>query len=152
MSNTLLIPGMFCKYTVFFIALPPSFCRRCPLRIFEMVFFAYSTPVLHRESMQVDCGSWIRWLVSRIRICADKLGGGWERDKVQRTAKPCDDDGHGKNVGLRLPLLFVVIMTARALPPQRRDVEWQRKEAQGENTRSSVSCNDTELHYVLSTY
>lgn len=38
----------------------------------------------------------IRWLVSRwIRYCADKLlvliGGGWERDKVKRTAKRYDD-------------------------------------------------------------
>ena len=46
--------------------------------------------------MQVVSGSWIRWLVSRIRSGADKLGDGWERDQVQRTAKRYDDDGHGK--------------------------------------------------------
>ena len=33
-----------------------------------------------------------------IRSCADKLGGGWERDE-QRTAKRYDDDGDGKDVG-----------------------------------------------------
>ena len=54
-------------------------------------------------------GSWIRWLVGRIRCCDDKLGGGWERDVVQRTAKRYDDYGHGKDVGLRLLLLAVVI-------------------------------------------
>ena len=66
--------------------------------------------------MQVDCRSWIRWLISRTRSCDDKLGGGRERDKVQRTA--IDDDGDGKDVGLRLPLLAAVMMAARALPPQ----------------------------------
>ena len=80
--------------------------------------------------MQVDCGSWIRWLASRIRSCADKLGCGWERDEVQRTAKRYDDDGHGEDVGLRLLLLAAVIMAARALPPQmnRRRTK-KRKEA-----------------------
>ena len=37
--------------------------------------------------MPVVCGSWIRWLVSRIGSGADKLGGDWEEDEVQRTAK-----------------------------------------------------------------
>ena len=50
------------------------------------------------------CGPWTRWLI-RIRSCADKLGNGWEKEKVQRTAKRYDDDGHGKDVGLRLLLL-----------------------------------------------
>ena len=66
--------------------------------------------------MRVDCGSWLRRLVSGIRSCADKLGGGWERDKVQRTAKLCDDDGHRKDVGLKLLLLAAVTMVASALP------------------------------------
>ena len=48
----------------------------------------------------------------------DKLGGGWERDNLQRTAKRYGDDGHGKGVGLRLLLLAAVIMSARSLPPQ----------------------------------
>ena len=48
--------------------------------------------------MQVDCGSWTRWLVTRIRCCAVKLGGGWERDEVQQTTKLYDDDSHGKDV------------------------------------------------------
>ena len=46
---------------------------------------------------------------------------------VQRTAKRYDDDGHGKDVGLRLLLLLLLasaIMAVRALPPQTdRDVE-----------------------------
>ena len=67
---------------------------------------------------QVDWGSWIRWLVSRIRSCADKLGDGKEIDTVQRTAKRYDDDGDGKYVGLRLLLLADVMMAARALPPR----------------------------------
>ena len=70
--------------------------------------------------MQLDCGSWIRWLVSRIKSCADKLRGGWERDEVRRTAKRYDDDGHGKYLGLRLSLLVVVVVVEKSvLPPQR---------------------------------
>ena len=38
--------------------------------------------------------------------------------KVQRTAKRYDDDGRGKDVGLRLLLLAAVIVAARALPPE----------------------------------
>ena len=66
--------------------------------------------------MQVDRASWIRWLVSRIRSYTDKLGGGWERDELQRTAKRYDD-GHGEDAWLRLLLLAAVIMAERALPP-----------------------------------
>ena len=65
----------------------------------------------------IYCDSWIRWLVSRIRSCADKLGGGWESDEVQRSANRYDDDGHGVYIRLRLLLLAVVIMEARALLP-----------------------------------
>ena len=68
--------------------------------------------------MQLDCGSWIRRRVSRIRSCADKLGNGWDKDEVQRTAKRFDNNGHGKDVGLRLLLLAAVIVAARALPPE----------------------------------
>ena len=52
------------------------------------------------------------------RSCANKLGGVWERDKVQRVAKHYDDDGHSKVIGLRLLPLAAVIMAAKALPPQ----------------------------------
>ena len=68
--------------------------------------------------MQVDCGSWIRWLVIRVRSCVHKLGGGKEIDKVQRTAKRCDYDSDGKYFRLRLPQLAAVIIAAIALPPQ----------------------------------
>ena len=48
--------------------------------------------------------------------------------QVQRTVKRYDDDGHGKHVGLKLPLLAAVIVAARALPPQTKtNVEWQKK-------------------------
>ena len=68
--------------------------------------------------MLVYCGSWIRWLVSRIRNCVDKLGGDWEGGQVQRTAKRYDDDGDVKDVELSLLLLAAVITAARVLPPQ----------------------------------
>ena len=68
--------------------------------------------------MQVVCGSCIRWLVSRTSSCADKLGGDWGRDEVQRTTKRYDDDGRVKDVWLRLLLLAAVMVAARALPPQ----------------------------------
>ena len=70
--------------------------------------------------MQVDYSSVIRWLVSRISSCVEKLGGGWELDKVQRTAKLYDDDGVGKYVGLTLLLLAAVIVAAREQTNSRR--------------------------------
>ena len=54
---------------------------------------------------EIVCGSWIRWLVGSTGSGADRLGGGWERDEVQRTAKHYDDAGHGKGVGFNLLLL-----------------------------------------------
>ena len=57
-------------------------------------------------------------LVSGTKSCADKLGGGRDSDTVQQTAERCEDDGDGKGVGLRMPLLAAVVMAARALPPQ----------------------------------
>ena len=81
--------------------------------------------------MQVDCGSWIRWLVSRIRSCADKLGDGKEIDTVQRTAKRYDDDGDGKYVGLRLPLLAAMMMVAIALSPQTNRRQMATKTSEG---------------------
>ena len=77
--------------------------------------------------MQVDRASWIRWLVSRIRSYTDKLGGGWERDELQRTAKRHDDDGDDKDVGLRILLLAAVIMAERALPPQNNRLQMTKK-------------------------
>ena len=73
------------------------------------VVYMYSTTP---GRLKAVCDSWIRWLVSRNKSCADKLGGGWERDEVQRTAKRYDDDGHGKGVGLRRLLLAAVLMLA----------------------------------------
>ena len=91
--------------------------------------------------MQLDCGSWIRWMVSSIRSCADKLGGGWERDKIQRTAMLYDDDGHGKYVGLRLLLLAAVIMAARALPPQtNRQTSNDKEKRHGAKVLEALCC------------
>ena len=50
------------------------------------------------------------------RSCANKLGDGWERDKVQRAAKGYD--GYSKVFGWRLLLAAAVIMAAKAPPPQ----------------------------------
>lgn len=87
----------------------------------------------------------VRWPGGRIIICVDKLGSSWERDQVQRTAKHYDDDdGHGKEVELRLWLLAAVrYYGGEALPPpppptKRTGVEWQRGEARIDNTRSSL--------------
>ena len=65
---------------------------------------------------------WIPWVVGRKISCANKLGGGWEREKVQRAAKRYGDHVHGISIGSRLPLL-AAIMAARAPPPQTTDVE-----------------------------
>ena len=56
-------------------------------------------------------------MAGRIISCANKLGGGWEREKVQQEAKRYADDGHSKGIGLRLLMLAAVIMAAKALPP-----------------------------------
>ena len=50
------------------------------------------------------------------------------------------DDGQGKDVGLRLLLLAAVVMAARALAPQTNRRRMTKKEARGENARSSASC------------
>ena len=104
----------------------------------------YSTP----GRMQLDCGSWIRWWVSRIRNCADMIG--WERDEVQRTAKRCGDDGHGKYVRLRLLLVAAVNMAARAPPsPTNEQTSNDKDKRHGakilaalcrETIRSSIVC------------
>ena len=83
--------------------------------------------------MQLDCGARVRYLVSRITSCADKLGGGWERDKAPPTAKRYDDDGRGIDVGLRLILLAAVTMAARALPPQTNRRRTTKKRGTGRN-------------------
>ena len=65
------------------------------------------------------CSCWIRWLLGRVRsLCANKLGGGQEREKTQRAAKRFDDDVHREFNGLRLLLLAAVIMAATSLPAQ----------------------------------
>ena len=45
------------------------------------------------------------------RSCANKLGGSWEREKIQRAVKRYHDDGDSKVIGLRL-------VAAKAFPPQ----------------------------------
>ena len=52
----------------------------------------------------------------RITCCANKLGGGWEREKIQQAAKRHNNDGHGEDIGSRLLLLAAAVVAARALP------------------------------------
>ena len=91
----------FTRY-VFLIISPPSLSVDVALRASlelcpEDIELQYYTP----GWMQADCGWWIRWLVSRIRSSADKLGRGREIYTVwQRTVKRNDDDGDSKDVGL----------------------------------------------------
>lgn len=53
----------------------------------------------------------------RIIIYPDKLRGCWEREKIQRLAKRYDDDGNGKDLGLRLLLLAAVTYYGGEAPP-----------------------------------
>ena len=48
---------------------------------------------------------------------------GKEMEYIQRTAKRYNDDGHGKDAGLRPLLLAAVIMAARVLPHHQAYVE-----------------------------
>ena len=52
------------------------------------------------------------------RSRAKELGGGWEREKLQRTAKRYGYDGHGKKVRLRLLLLAAVVYGGESAHPQ----------------------------------
>ena len=61
------------------------------------------------------------------RSCANKLEGGWEREKVQRAAKRYDSDGHSKYIGLRLLLLAAVVMATKALPQQKSSRQMTKK-------------------------
>ena len=97
MANTILIV-CFVNTRFFSIALPPSFCRRCPLRIFGTVFFRYCTKLVHRGKCKKTAvygfGGWSVGLIAPLT----NLGGGWERDKLHRTAKLYVNDSHGKYV------------------------------------------------------
>ena len=59
-----------------------------------------------------------------------------KRYTVQRTVKRYDDDGDGKDVGLRLMLLAAVTMAARALPPLTNRRRMTKKESRGKTTRN----------------
>ena len=70
--------------------------------------------------------------------------------KVQRTAKRYGDSGNGKQAGLRLLLLAVATIAARALPPQTSRRRMTKKRGTGRNNwlaalrrvtiRSSIGC------------
>ena len=78
------------------------------------------------------------------RSCANKLGGGWEREKVQRAAKRYDEgDGHSKVIGLRLLLLAAVIMAAKSAPPTNEHMSNDKETivyVRGDYACSSASC------------
>ena len=98
--------------------------------------------------MQVDCGSWIQWLVTIGLRRQDRRRQG--NINVQRRAEHYHDDG--EHVGLRLPLLSTVMMAAITLPPRtnRRSMT-KKRNAEGENTRNPSSCKNALLDCVLST-
>ena len=76
------------------------------------------------------CSWWIRLLIGRnnySRSCAKKLGGGWEREKVKRTTKRYDDDGHSKVIGLRLMLLAAAVIVAAKPPRPPKETYAKRK-------------------------
>ena len=94
-------------------------------------------------------GSWIRWQVSRIRSCADKLEGGRERDPKysERPSATAAMTVTANKLGLRLLLLLAaVVMAARALPPQ------TSRQTSNDEKKREASCEDSELDCLLSTY
>ena len=98
--------------------------------------------------MQVDCGSWIQWLVTVGLRRQDRRRQG--NINVQRRPEHCHDDG--EHVGLRWPLLSTVMMAAIALPPRtNRRSTTKKRNAEGENTRNPSSCKNEVLDCVLST-
>ena len=107
------------------------------------------------------CRWWILLLIGRTnysRSCSDKLGGGWGRDKVQRATKRYDDDGHSRDVGLRLLLLAAVVVATKALSTQtnvRQMTQRQLLSRVGSGRRYSLLCvvwsrNNAKLHGVFS--
>ena len=107
---------MLSKRTVV-VALPPFFCRRRPPPTFGTSFKISHYSSASPGKRQVDCGSGIQRLIRRIRDCAEKLGGGWERDKVQLTAQRYDDDRHGRYVELKQPRRAAVTLSLRSCCP-----------------------------------
>ena len=63
--------------------------------------------------------------------CADKLGGGRERDAVQPTAKRHDDDSDGNDVGLRLPLLAAFICGGESASPENEQTSNDKEMSRG---------------------
>ena len=113
-------------------------CQRCHLCISKTVYFRYCTTVCTTpRTIQVNCGSWIPWLVSRIRCLADKLRGGRE-DLLcsERSTNRYDDDTvTAKVLGWHCWSFAVVILAARALPQQTN----RRRMAQKRGTRRKYS-------------
>ena len=70
--------------------------------------------------------------------CANKLGGGWEREKAQRAAKRYDEDGQDKDIGARLLLLAAAIIAARALPPQNEHVSNDKEKGHEEKILAAL--------------
>ena len=62
------------------ISVDVALCVSLELCSLHFVALQYYTG---EDAMRVDCGSWIRWLSSRARSCADTLliGDRWERDE-----------------------------------------------------------------------
>ena len=141
-ANTIVLTTCFVNtmfFVLYYLLLSVDVVLRVYLELFSLGIALQHCSSTTPGRMQVGYGPWIRWLVSRIRSCADKLGGGWERDKAERTAKLYDDDGHGIDVGLRLLPLAAVIMAARVLPPQTNRRRMTKKRGtRGENTHSQL--------------
>ena len=101
---------------------------------------------------QIDCDSWIRWLWSVVEATLTSYeAAGKDIKHSERPTKRYDDDGHAKDVGLRVLLLCLLLILRRRerFPHKRTDVEWRRKGARDKRTGIPASCKDTELHFVL---
>ena len=96
----------------------------------------YSTIVVQYTGEDASRCSWrIRRLVGRIRRCVDKLGG-WE-EKVQRTAKHYDDDGHRQDVGLRLLRFGCCCYYGESTPPRNASNRRRRADSRGTGQKQS---------------
>ena len=74
-----------------------------------------------------------------------------ESHEAQRAAKRYDDDGHGKDVGLRTAAACRCHYGGESASPTNEQTSNDKEKRLGKNARSSESCKDTERHCVIST-
>ena len=78
------------------------------------------------------------WMVRRMRSCADKLDGGWERDEAQQTAKRYDDDGYGKTCWVETASACCCYYGGESAPPTNKQTSNDKEKRHGATILASL--------------